>query len=366
LQPLTGAAGDFPDGGRLRITGGGGVIEVEALDAVNVRLGIDADGNGVIDEVRDLAWAELVLAGASSQAVAISPANALAVARDVTGSSNAMARAATSMAAQLQAFAIKRVADSAPAGTISPQTSPCDVSGSVTVSGTLAATGFYTPGDLFDAEFADCIHQQALGALNGSVMIAITGFEGEGTSSAYVATTQTFADLTVTPASGTAFSDLPVTINGTASVAFDNRSVNPPQPGPLFNSINTADLHVSWGVESYRFTGWSSNSSLLFQQTGPSTYAPATVTLERDGIIESKPLGGAVVLSTPQAQVQAADSDPATGFHSGVLRITGAGNSAVNLVSIDDLDARLDIDADGNGLVESSQNVTWAQANTGL
>ena len=60
LTAVTGDVGSYPSAGLVRVTGASaGTVDVEALNPIQVRLHIDADGNGMVDEVRDLTWVEL-------------------------------------------------------------------------------------------------------------------------------------------------------------------------------------------------------------------------------------------------------------------------------------------------------------------
>jgi hypothetical protein len=61
LTTVSGDVGNFPSTGELLITGAANsTIDVEAVDATNVLLHIDADGDGFAEEDRQLTWSELV------------------------------------------------------------------------------------------------------------------------------------------------------------------------------------------------------------------------------------------------------------------------------------------------------------------
>ena len=53
------------------------------------------------------------------------------------------------------------------------------------------------------------------------------------------------------------------------------------------------------------------------------------------------------------------DDDPATGPFSGELSVVAADGSAVHLVAVSALDARLDLDLDGDGSIDESIDTTW-------
>lgn len=55
-----GSGEDYPSAGELLVTGAGNAsIRLIALDSVNVRLEIDVDGDGAVDETRDTTWEEI-------------------------------------------------------------------------------------------------------------------------------------------------------------------------------------------------------------------------------------------------------------------------------------------------------------------
>ena len=54
-----GNEGEYPSTGVLLITGDNSSARLVAVDATNVRIDIDNDGDGTLDETIDLTWAEL-------------------------------------------------------------------------------------------------------------------------------------------------------------------------------------------------------------------------------------------------------------------------------------------------------------------
>ncbi len=57
---FTGDADAYPSAGHLIITGANSsTVDVESLDAVHARLHIDADGDGVAEDIQDVDWSEL-------------------------------------------------------------------------------------------------------------------------------------------------------------------------------------------------------------------------------------------------------------------------------------------------------------------
>jgi hypothetical protein len=56
---FTGFDNDYPDTGELLVEGDSSSARLIAMDNVNVRIEIDADGDGTIDDTIDTTWAEL-------------------------------------------------------------------------------------------------------------------------------------------------------------------------------------------------------------------------------------------------------------------------------------------------------------------
>ncbi|MGI9329811.1 MAG: hypothetical protein ACR2QB_03770 [Gammaproteobacteria bacterium] len=63
MTPLQASADEAPDSGEILVSTGdkNGTVHIVVESTASVRLGIDADGDGILDEVRFTTWA--VLAG---------------------------------------------------------------------------------------------------------------------------------------------------------------------------------------------------------------------------------------------------------------------------------------------------------------
>lgn len=56
---FTGFAGEFPNSGELLVSGDASSVRLVALDAVNIRIDVDTDGDGQVDESISTTWVEL-------------------------------------------------------------------------------------------------------------------------------------------------------------------------------------------------------------------------------------------------------------------------------------------------------------------
>jgi len=55
-----------------------------------------------------------------------------------------------------------------------------------------------------------------------------------------------------------------------------------------------------------------------------------------------------------------ADDNPATGPYSGEILVTAADNSSMRMVAVNEFNVRLDLDFDGDGVIDQSIPTTYA------
>ena len=60
------------------------------------------------------------------------------------------------------------------------------------------------------------------------------------------------------------------------------------------------------------------------------------------------------------------DDDPTTGPYSGVLQVTAADNSSMRMVAIDEFNLRIDLDFEGDSVIDESISTTWAELGSGF
>ena len=84
---------------------------------------------------------------------------------------------------------------------------------------------------------------------------------------------------------------------------------------------------------------------------------PTSYLAELNGRLQSTVLGGSVDYETVESVQASGDDNPP---YTGVILITGAENSAVRIVIVSDEVVRLEIDVDGNGVVDEFVDTTWA------
>lgn len=220
---------------------------------------------------------------------------------------------------------------------IPPETTDCAVSGTVTVSGDIANPLTLTGGDTFTLVFDAC--DDGAGIVDGTYAMRITSFSGDllsGDFSMSIAVTLTGFDLT---ADGQT-----VSVNGDISVSMTS-SASPTQTV----TMTSASLSVSDGTDSHTLTSYSAVQSV---DQFTSAY-----TLEVSGTLSSTAFDGSVTFVTSVELV-----GDGTGFaFSGEIRVTGAQSATIEIIVLDGDLIRLDIDLDGDGIIDEIVDTSWAE-----
>lgn len=281
---------------------------------------------------------------------AITPANAAAA----TGAAWESANASAGMAERLGDSGIIATAPGATAkpaaaatGSLTslvqkipfgPDTFPCQLSGSITVSGDLSDPFTLTPGDFINVDADAC--DDGLGeVIDGLLETAIDAFAGDFFGGAYELT----ATLQATGLQVTTATDVS-TVNGDATVALDTTAVPAVSASVSGNSLSTDTNSASATLSNY-----------LTEQTLNAGVSPSPYTLASSGTLDSSALAGVISYSTPVVFEGFDTNYP----HAGELLVTGGGSSA-RLIAIDEIDVRIEVDTDGDGVVDETIETTWA------
>ncbi len=222
-----------------------------------------------------------------------------------------------------------------------PTTLPCQVSGSLTVSGDLAdpITPTLTVGDVINVDADNC--DDGLGeVIDGQLGFSVGAFEGDLLSGLYNLTmSMSLTDFSVQTSGET------LTSSGDASVMLNTLSAPSVSAQVSGNSLSTQS-----GSVSETLTGF------LSAQTADAGQTPAPYTLSSSGTLDSSQLAGAVSFSTP-VTFMGFDSDHP---QSGELLVSGDSSSA-RLIALDAVNVRVEIDTDGDGTVDEVIDTTWAE-----
>ena len=221
-----------------------------------------------------------------------------------------------------------------------PTIVPCEVSGSITISGDLAdpITPSLTEGDVISVDADNC--DDGLGEVIDGVMdLSVGAFEGDLLSGLYDLTMS--MDLTVFSVR-TAGETL--TSSGDANVIINNLAAP---------SVSAEVSGISMTTQSGTLTETLSN--YMSAQTLDAGQQPAPYTLNSNGTLDSTELAGSVTYSTPVTFEGFDNGYPQTGE----LLVTGDSSSA-RLIALDAVNVRVEIDSDGDGTVDDVIDTTWA------
>ena len=222
-----------------------------------------------------------------------------------------------------------------------PTTLPCQVSGSISISGDLAdpITPALTAGDVINVDADNC--DDGLGeVIDGLLAFSVGAFEGDLLSGLYDLT----MSMTMTSFSVQTASDL-LTSSGDANVSLNTLTAP---------SVSAQVSGVSLSTQSNTTSETLSNFSSA--QTVDAGQTPAPYSLTSSGTLDSSRLSGVVTYSTP-VTFQGFD----TGYpQTGELLVTGDGSSA-RLIALDAVNVRIEIDSNDDGTVDTVIDTTWAE-----
>lgn len=218
-----------------------------------------------------------------------------------------------------------------------PDTLPCQVSGSITLTGDLADPATLTPGDSINVDADNC--DDGLGeVVNGLIEMSIDAFSGDFFAGLFELTmTLELANFQVTTAADVQNSNGDVTVT--------------------LNTLGAPYVTAAVGGTAMTVDGNTASMSLLNYESSQSVdggQQPSPYTLSALGTLDSSELPGAVAYSTPVTFEGEGSGYP----HTGELLVSGDDSSA-RLVAIDDVNVRIDIDLDGDGSVDESIESTW-------
>lgn len=218
-----------------------------------------------------------------------------------------------------------------------PDEFPCVVSGSVTISGDIADPLTLTVGDTFSIAATAC--DDGIGeVVDGLISMTVTDFSGDFLLGTYLLGMNALLDgLQVTTATDV------ISSTGDASIALDTMAT------PFVAaSVSGASMMTSSNTSTETLTNYATEQSV------DAGMAPAPYTLTSRGTVDSSQLADLVSYSTP-VQFQGDGIDYP---HTGELLITG-GNSSARLIALDNVNVRIELDSDGDGVVDVTVNTTW-------
>ena len=219
-------------------------------------------------------------------------------------------------------------------------TSPCAVSGSVTVSGDLADLATFTAGDVITVD-SDMCDDGTGQVVDGLLEMEITSFEGDILTSEFLFGVElALTDFMVTESNET------TTANGNVGTTIDTRTP-PIVEGSVFGD--------RFSVTGMGITETIINFSTIY--TEDSSAFPVGWTTDSIGTVDSSEIAGAITYETMVEFEGSGEGYPYTGE----LLVTGADNSTLYLITIDDTNVQIDADYDGDGIIDETLNLTWVE-----
>jgi|GEM_PF-970611 len=348
--PLQGTGDQDPHSGVILITGAGNSsVRIVVVDSQHVTLEIDSNGDGVVDDYIDTTWAALEQQAGGGQVSSINSSNARTIAREVFNGITGFGSVAVTAGGQFGVNgAFDLVRQQSLSGNFGPLTFDCATSGTVDISGSIATAGTYTSNDHFEAFFTNCVRGND--ELDRAMTVDVDSFDA-GPGDAYlVSATVTENDL-LRFFGGSCFSG-----TGTFETSYDF----------LYTTANSIQMTSSANAINIWAGGRSQDlaAAIVTAQIDVGQQ-PAIITRQSSGVITSDDLVGIFTYESTVPDIFVVDDLATTGPYNGRLLVTAADGSTMTLVGQDQLNARLELDFDGDTAVDEQIVTTWADLGYG-
>jgi len=329
-----------PYEGEFLISGAGdSSVRIVIVDSANVTLEVDTNGDGVVDEFIDTNWAAL-----NGNSSSINSSTAPILAREVYNAVLGFGSLAITPGAQFTPLAPFGQLDTlGVSGNFGPVEIACNGGGSATVSGFKAAVDTFNPNDQLDGTFNACARGTEV--LSGALSVAVNGY-AQTPGDAFQLNASVLETSLRRTFGGTCF-----TGNGTIDTSYDYVYTS---TGLIGLTGSAASFTVMGGGRSQQLSAATVDAQVTAGQP------PAMVTRWSSGTITSPDLDGSFTYQSLVPDVFFADDSSATGPFDGELLITAADNSRLHLRALDELNVALEIDLDGDSIIDNRIDTTWA------
>ena len=203
-------------------------------------------------------------------------------------------------------------------------TEACAVSGTISLSGNLADPSTLTAGDRLTADFDNCDDGDGF-VIDGRLALTL--------------------DMVLTDLNVTADGE---TVAGDGDLTYTIDTLEFPA---ILTALSGAELSVTETGQSVTFRNFDQtlevNAGML-----PTTYAA-----DVNGRLRASVLGGSVDYETVMPIQASGDDNPP---YTGEILVSGAENSEVRIVVVSEETVRLEIDTEGDGVVDEFIDTTWA------
>lgn len=226
---------------------------------------------------------------------------------------------------------------------IGPLIENCLQAGSMTVSGDLATGLPYSVGDTISIVASDC--NDGLGEIiNGRIDITVTAYTGD---ILFGPTYSLGMDVLLTNFQVATATDMDLS-NGDSAVTLDTT-------GDPLVVMSISGVSLSTVSNS----GTEITSNFQTAQTVDTSVAAGSepYTLAASGTLNSTQLGGEIIYSTPVTFQGAGAGYP----FAGEMLISGANGATIRLIALTETTVRIEVDADGDGVVDigGTEDTTW-------
>lgn len=222
---------------------------------------------------------------------------------------------------------------------LGPDVTDCDAGGTTTISGEVVNPQLLSPGDQINVVSEDC--NNGLGAVaNGRMELTVVSFDIDLVTFGFrLEMDVRLVDLEIATDADTLIS------NGDSTVIVDLTGI------PMaVTSITGSSLTVQSNAQTETTSGFST------VQTVDTSVMPEPYTLTSSGTIDSTELGGVVTYSTPVTFQGTGTDNP----FAGEFLVTGADGATIRLIALDSINVRIETDTDGDGVVDATEDTTWA------
>lgn len=219
-------------------------------------------------------------------------------------------------------------------------TEPCDVSGSVSLSGDLADPTTITEGDTITGVFDNCDDGDGF-LIDGVLALTVAGVEGDIFSDVFRLT----LDMVLTNLTVTSDGE---SIAGDGDLDYTLDTLNFPA---IMTALSGTELSIAAAGESVIFRNFDQTL-----EANPGV-VPTPYAAEANGRLDSSLLGGSVDYDTVVTIQASGDDNPP---YTGEILVTGATSSQVRIVVAGEEVVSLEIDVNGDGVVDEFIDTTWA------
>ena len=341
VVPIQASGDEDPNAGEILVTGEDDTtVRIVIESAISVRLDIDSNGDGTVDDTQFTTWAEL-----TGQTSVINTSTATTVAREVLAAF--IQFPGSTIGGQFtNGSPYANLAQLGVFGNFGPEVVACLNAGDASVSGFIASAGTYSQGDQLDTTFANSCTRGPT-TFDGQMDVTVDDFQGTPGGSFRFSGSAALTNLQLAGTEGV------FTANGNIDSSYD---VGFTTPGSVLISATAAAFTLEDGAVTRNLT--SAQADLVVDISTPPPPYPVTST--PSGTLQTTALPGTYTYATAVPLESLLDTDPTTGPSAGEVIVTAEDLSTLRIVAIDQFNARLDIDVDGDTVVDEQIPSSWA------